>query len=136
MDHVVGLALSLYIAAADSVLTSILRRLLKGRDNDELLVHVASDWGFRTAAAGLCVELLFAFRTNETILERLGFFGAVVGVLLLWWSTRVDVGELFRHRVFPYWSPLRPSLGRLLQVFLIGSAGLLLAKLLTGAASH
>lgn len=127
-DHAVGLALSMYLAGADNVVRRILRHLLRHKPSREQLVNVSCDWGFRTAAGGLAVELIFAFRTAVTPLGRWGFLGALAGSVFLVGSFSIGVGELFEKRIEPRWFPIRLTMGRILQLWLLGIALILLIE--------
>jgi hypothetical protein len=128
-DHIVGLVASIYLATADSFVRGIIKSLLKRRGplRDEL-VNVACDWGFRTAAAGLIVELGFAFRNPVTPWGKAGFLGSIVGAFLLVAAIRIDVGDIFERRLGPRSLLWRPTMGRILQIWLLSCAALLILE--------
>lgn len=131
--HGVALMLVTYLALADNAMRRVLQRLLREPDS-ERVVDAASDWAFRAAATTLSVELAMAFFELHNFV---GMLLAVIGALLLFGSIGIPVGDIFRKRVGPLWLFKRPTFGRLIQVWLLGTFTFLGAVILRGTnATH
>jgi hypothetical protein len=107
-----------YLALADSAVRRVLQLLVQDSESKDDIIDAAADWAFRTAAATLAIELAIAFFE----LRKLpGMILAIVGVVLLMGSMGIPVGSVFRKRVGPRWLPKRPTFGRLIQIWLLGT---------------